>query len=123
MFFGSRFSSPSSWRWPRRACGGRARRRRSRAAIRCNPGHVERRDQQHLGIVEYVARHADAGEQAHRLDMIAVAQQNARMSFSEAASSPSQNRPVAVMTSGGIDFSFFACAAATRRCSSSPTIL
>jgi len=74
-------------------------------------------------IVEYVARHADAGEQAHRLDMIAVAQQ-------ERADEPFGGRqlafaeePIAVMTSGGIDFSFCACAAANRRCSSSPTIL
>jgi len=86
-------------------------------------GHGECRGQQHLGIVEYVARHAEAGEQAHRLDMIAVAQQERADELFRSRQLAFAEETVAVMTSGGIDFSLFACAAATRRCSSSPTIL
>ena len=38
-------------------------------------GHLQGRGQQDLGIIEHLARDADAGQQPHRLDMIAVAQQ------------------------------------------------
>ena len=37
--------------------------------------HFERRRQQNLGVVEHFARDADAREQPHGLDVIAVAQQ------------------------------------------------
>ena len=38
-------------------------------------GHLKRRGQQDLGVIEYLARDANAGQEAHRLDLVAMAQQ------------------------------------------------
>ena len=58
--------------------------------------------EQELGVVEHLELDADAGEQPHRLDVVAVLEEIGRArSRSAGTSSPSENMPVAVTISGG----------------------
>ena len=86
-------------------------------------GQIEHPLEQELRIIEHVALDADAREQPHCLDLVAVFDQEGRApSCSAAARSPSENSAVAVTTSGGSFFSVATCAAAKAAFSACPVI-
>ncbi len=82
MFFGSIFNRSSRWAIAS-ACFVTVQEDAGVVAPQFDVvgSHLERRRQQHLGIIEHFARDADAGEQPHRLDVIAMAQQKCADEF------------------------------------------